>query len=98
METRKLSSLFWKNLEAYLFSLLCLFSVNTVQNSENSELPDASKCFQTAKTVQMSYKTVSWSQSLRHTRVYGFQNMVLIRGFWLWFVYKIMDFGFWVYD
>jgi len=37
-----------------LFSLVCLFSVKTVQNSENSQYPNASKCFQIAKTVQNS--------------------------------------------
>ena len=39
IETRKLFALFWKNLEAHWVSLFCLFSVKTVQNSENSELP-----------------------------------------------------------
>jgi len=43
-------------LEVLLFSLICLFSVKTVQNSsENSQYPNASKCFQIAnKTVQNS--------------------------------------------
>jgi hypothetical protein len=36
-------SLFWKHSEAWLFSLICLSSVKTVQNSENSHLPKASK-------------------------------------------------------
>jgi len=30
------------------------FSVKTVQNSENSQYPNASKCFQISKTVQNS--------------------------------------------
>ena len=37
---------FWNHLEAMevlLFSLICLFIVKTVQNSENSQLPNASK-------------------------------------------------------
>jgi len=37
-----------------VFSLICLFSVRTVQNSENSQYLNASKCFQIAKTVQNS--------------------------------------------
>jgi hypothetical protein len=41
-------------LEVLLFSLICLFSVKTVQNSENSQYPNASKRFQIAKTVQNS--------------------------------------------
>ena len=45
---------FWKHLEVLLFSLICLLSVKTVQNSENSQYPNASKCFQIAKTVQNS--------------------------------------------
>ena len=39
---------FWRS---SLFSLICLFSVKTVQNSENSQYPNASKCFQIAKRV-----------------------------------------------
>jgi len=50
---------FWTHLEVLLFSLICLFSVKTVQNSENSQYPNASKRFQIAKTV-------SWSPALCH--------------------------------
>jgi len=52
-------------LEVLLFSLICLFSVKTVQNSENSQYiyPNASKCFQIAKTV-------NWSPALCHTEGY----------------------------
>jgi len=45
---------YWKHLEVLLFSLICLFSVKTVQNSENSQYPNACKCFQIAKTVRNS--------------------------------------------
>jgi hypothetical protein len=51
---RSNNNYFWKHLEVLLFSLICLFSVKTVQNSENSQYPNASKCFQIAKTVQNS--------------------------------------------
>jgi hypothetical protein len=52
---------FWKHLEVLLFSLICLFSVKTVQNSKTSQLPNASKCYLTAKTV-------SWSPALCHIK------------------------------
>ena len=47
-------------------------SENNVQNSENSQLPNASKCFQIAKTVQNSVaKTVYWSPALCHSTRYS---------------------------
>jgi hypothetical protein len=41
-ETRKLFSLLWKHLEAHYFRCFVFSVSNPVQNSENSELPDAS--------------------------------------------------------
>jgi len=60
-ETKKLFSLYctvclllWKHLEAWLLSLIGLFSIKSAQNCENSQLLDASKCFQLTKTVENS--------------------------------------------
>jgi len=53
----------WKHLEVLLFSLICVFSVKTVQNSENSQLPNA---FIQRKQCKIA-KTVSWSPALCHT-------------------------------
>jgi|AntAceMinimDraft_12_1070368.scaffolds.fasta_scaffold97649_1 hypothetical protein len=52
-----------------LFSLICLFSVKTVQNSENSQYPNASKCFQIAKTVQHSENSFLVSGTLSYCTV-----------------------------
>ena len=57
---------FWNHLEVLLFSLICLFSVKTVQNSENSQYPNASKCFQIAKTVQNSENSFLVSGTLSY--------------------------------
>ena len=54
---------FWNLLEVLLFSLICLFSVKTVQNSENSQYPNASKqrkqsvskCFQMLPNSENSF-------------------------------------------
>jgi len=62
------ASYFWNHLEVLLFSLsVCLFSVETVQNCENRQYPNASKCFQIAKTVlQNSENSFQKFLDLRH--------------------------------
>jgi hypothetical protein len=60
-----------------VFAYLSLFhSVKTVQNSENSQYPNASKCFQIAKTAAQYKiaKTVSWSPAICY--------MIIIIGFY----------------
>jgi hypothetical protein len=61
-------SLFWKHLEALLFSLIFLFSVKAVQDSENSQLSNASKCFQLAKIVQIGAIGFLVSGTMSRTR------------------------------
>jgi len=54
-------------LEGLLFSLICHFGVKTMMhNSENSQYPNASKCFQIAKTLQNSENSFLVSGTLSY--------------------------------
>jgi hypothetical protein len=69
-------SLFWNNLEAHCFHYFLTDSpTNQSENSETSELPDASKTVKIVRTVSFQIlpkqcetaKTVMWYRSLCHS-------------------------------
>jgi len=59
-KTVLVSKRFWKHLGVLLLSLICIFSVKAVQNSENSQLPNASKYIIISENIFLVSGTLSY--------------------------------------